>query len=145
MHPVGVKKSCKTVQEQPETLNSPTLKQAVLAILVMATMTLQQALKEMEQLDERARPRPFSVEYVTCDLNRDTGGEIVYLNNVILTKHVDLWQGKRRTQRQRRAAKGKKSSLEENGTRNFYHTISGQIRQAHIRLITKYNNYEIIP
>jgi len=36
-------------------------------------------------LEEMAEPKPFSITFVTCDVNRKTGGDIIKLENVILS------------------------------------------------------------
>ncbi len=38
-----------------------------------------------EVLKEMAEPNPFSITFVTCDIKRKTGGDIIKLENVILS------------------------------------------------------------
>ena len=103
---------------------------------------LNDALKQMEARDERRRPVPFSVEFCTCDEERGTGGELIRLDNVVLARDRDS-----RPKRQTGATiptPAKEASEWENATRNFYILDNEQIRKAHIRLITLFNNMEVV-
>lgn len=45
----------------------------------MKIIHLRDVLEEMEE------GKPFSITYVTCDVNRNTGGDLMKLENVILS------------------------------------------------------------
>lgn len=103
---------------------------------------ISQVLKEIETFDKITKePKTFSCTVITCDLDRDTGGEILTLHNVRLNKIS-------------KAAKVKKENKTEedisilpnerkNATRNLL-LPNGQVRKIHIYLIIKFNGQEVI-
>jgi hypothetical protein len=49
----------------------------------MESISLDQVLKHMERVDSKGNPVPFTVTAVTCDINRNTGGERPTYNAVL--------------------------------------------------------------
>ncbi len=102
---------------------------------------LKDALQMMEERDHRNWPIPFSITFVTYDKERQTGGEIITLNNVVLAKNR-LVADKKATGRT--TSKNAPANQWQNATRNFYLLDSQQIRKANIRLLTHFNNQPIV-
>ncbi|UZR95937.1 hypothetical protein [Chondrinema litorale] len=104
----------------------------------MNLITLKKVLKEMERVDEKKRPVPFSICFVTADRIRKTGGKVIELPQVTLTKYdKDL-------PRYARNSPGKrKANHWHNATRNIL-LPNGQIRKLHIRLIVRFNQQTVI-
>lgn len=97
---------------------------------------LNDVLKAMEELDQNNNLKPFSIEVVTADRSRRTGGEILSIENAVLT----------------RTSKEKRDSAIQTGSRNHYKNSTrnikvlgtDQVRCIHIRLITKFNNHQVV-
>lgn len=97
----------------------------------------------MDERDRDGQPLPFSIEFVTCDDERGTGGELIRVEHAVV-KHVQM-------QRQ-------KEVLQEKAGANFprvftpvfkkqYKNIricgTNNKRKVHLRLITEFNNEEV--
>jgi hypothetical protein len=99
-------------------------------------ISLSQGLKIMEQKDEMGNPTPFSIVFCTADRKKNTGGEIITLDNIVLS----------RNQKVKDASKtGKKKSQNHyaNFTRNIKILSSGAIRKVHGHLIDSINGNKI--
>ncbi|MGV3588601.1 MAG: hypothetical protein ACO1OF_16465 [Adhaeribacter sp.] len=106
---------------------------------------LKDALAQMEKKDERNWPVPFTIEFVTADRERNTGGEVIRLEKVVLAR--DVKGLKKKTSAILDSTEPDRAANPNhwlNGTRNLYHTQSQQIRKCHIRLITKFNGQPVI-
>lgn len=104
-------------------------------------LRLKDALKLMDRLDHRGQPIPFSVEFITANRTKDSGGEVYSLTGCILSKH-----NKQLPLHMRRVdgfGGSKKPASYENATRNIQ-SPDGAIRKVHIRLIKKFNDQTII-
>lgn len=102
-----------------------------------------EALRNMERTDHRNNPVPFSVQFVTADLSKKTGGEIIDLKGVVLP-WAQKKKNKSTSQEPRNAnSQGKKPGHYKNRTRNFL-LPNGEIRKAHISLITKFNEQVVL-
>lgn len=95
----------------------------------------------MDRLDHRGNPIPFSLECITADRKRDTGGDILNLKGCILSKHNKLLPLHMR--RVDGFGGSKKPASYENQTRNVQQP-DGSILTVHIRLIKKFNDQLII-
>lgn len=105
-------------------------------------ISLKQVLSDIEQFDPFTKePKTFSCTVITCDIERDTGGEILTLHKVRLHKIS------------KKAIKERENKTEEsisilpnemkNATRNLL-LPNGQTRKIHIHLIIKFNGQEVI-
>ncbi|MBC6698080.1 hypothetical protein [Hymenobacter sp. BT190] len=103
---------------------------------------LKEALAQMEARDERRRPVPFSVEFCTCDENREEGGEIIRLDNVVLARNTA--PAAKRAPRSAEPTATRQANEWAQGTRNFYLLDNQQIRKAAIRLIIGFNNMDVV-
>lgn len=99
----------------------------------MAIITLREALKEMET------GNLFSISFVTADKSRQTGGDIIQLENCrIRTK-----EEKEDVFKSSVPQKGKKQNHATHSTRNII-LANGKIRKVHIRLILQFNGQNLI-
>ena len=105
-------------------------------------ISLSQVLKEIETFDTITKePKTFSCTVITCDLNRDVGGEKLTLHNVRLHKLT-------KKAKETKAKKTEESisilpNEKKNDSRNLL-LPNGQVRKIHIHLITKFNGQEVI-
>ena len=111
-----------------------------------AIITLPEVLKQMDQFDEKGKPVPFSIKFVTCDLRRKSGGELIELENVVKCvgkkKGKVIFDDRKKTPNKKKEKKNPKHW--DNSTRNILIPSSGQIRKCHIRLITEFNGQKVI-
>lgn len=103
---------------------------------------LQQALTEMERKDRKGNALPFTIEFVTADLNRDKGGEIKTLTNAVLVTPAH-WRKKRMSTGATRQEKKAGPNHFDNMTRNIRQLNDTAIVKIHIWLITKFNNEKV--
>ncbi|WP_338812729.1 hypothetical protein V9L05_15290 [Bernardetia sp. Wsw4-3y2] len=103
-------------------------------------ISLSKVLEEIETVDPVTKEgRTFSCTVITCDLERDKGGEFLTLHNVRLHK----------ISRQKSKKTKSKESIstppneKENATRNLL-LPNGQTRKIHIHLIIKFNGQEVV-
>jgi hypothetical protein len=102
---------------------------------------LRDALKLMECKDKKKTPVPFSIEFVTANRKKGTGGIITKKTGCILAKF-----NKKLPQYVRNADGGGKSHQPKhhsNQTRNIQLPEEGIVK-VRIRLITQFNEMEII-
>ncbi len=94
----------------------------------------------MELKDGTGKPVPFDIEFVKADRKKKTGGEIVALEKVVLSKNQD----KESPEAKSASEPGHKSPNHwQNSTRNLKILSSNHIRKVHIRLITKFNGQKV--
>ncbi len=96
-----------------------------------------------DALAEMKKPVPFSIAYVTCDQMRNSGGEIMKLDNVMLSHN------QHKAEDFNFAApdfgnpdKPRKPRHYENATRNLI-LPNGKIRKFHIRLVLQFNGKKV--
>lgn len=94
----------------------------------MDIISLDEALKIMEQVDAEGKPVPFSITAITCDLNRARGGERLTFKAAVLTKKDNS---------------DRKAYHFRHNTRNIKGVASNQIRSIHPLLITHFNGKEV--
>ena len=96
-----------------------------------------------EALEEMKKPKPFSIAFVTCDQERKTGGEVLKLENVILSsneKHIGELEFD--------SPSGNVTSFSkapnhyEHATRNVL-LQNGMRRKFHIRLLLEFNGQKV--
>lgn len=103
----------------------------------MKIIHLTEALKEMGE------GKPFSITYVKCDVNRNTGGDIMKLENVILSfqqkgaekfgfEHPEPNVTEHR----------KRANHYEHASRNVL-LQNGMRRKFHIRLLLEFNGQKV--
>ena len=110
------------------------------------TISLSDALKNIEQKDAEGFPIPFNISYRTLNRNSKTGGRLVtYLGATILTS----------LPKQRKSNAAVLIDLQtpqkflknpdhfKNRTRNI-HKANGEIAKVHIRLIKSINNKDVV-
>ena len=105
----------------------------------MNTITLVTVLDQMEMMDPDNKPRKFDIKFVTADMNRKTGGEIIEIKNARKcigerNKEIIYGSGSRPS---------RKPDHYKNSTRNIL-CENGQIRKVHIRLIIEFNGKKVI-
>ena len=101
---------------------------------------LKDALKMMDRLDHKGNPIPFTLEFVTADRKRDSGGRWITAAGAILSKHNrNLPQHVRRVDG---FGGSKKPASHENQQRNIQ-TPDGMITTVHIRLIMSFNGHPV--
>jgi hypothetical protein len=109
----------------------------------MLTIQLSEALNEMEMLDSKRNPQPFSISFYTCDRTRRTGGELRTIEKAVLTKHV------KGIPRHAKGSISKKRVNEfENQIRNVLDTMKAPgdrvYTKVHIRLIEFFNGMKVV-
>jgi hypothetical protein len=97
-------------------------------------ISLIEALKIMNESDGMGKPVPFKIEFFTADRKKKTGGELISLENVVLSKFYT------KKKSSHPSVKGKSQNHWDNSTRNIKILSSGAIRKVHIRLIETINN-----
>jgi len=96
-----------------------------------------------EVLEEMKKPKPFSVTFVTCDQERKTGGEIIKLENVILSsneKYIGRLGFEEPSSNVTQFSKN--PSHYEHATRNVL-LPNGMRRKLHIRLLLEFNGQKV--
>jgi hypothetical protein len=102
---------------------------------------LKAVLEEMERTDAKGQLKPFSIEFVTADRNKKTGGEIIKVDKAVILKKMNYASSTSSVKAE--PMNKKKSNHWENSTRNIL-LPNGQKRKLHIRLITKFNGQAVI-
>jgi hypothetical protein len=99
-----------------------------------------------DMMEEWKKGLPFSVTVVTCDMNRDKGGEILELKNVKLA-----WAYGKLINHQKKESPSEKKTEQElrknpkhydNGTQNLL-LENGLTRKIHVRLVMTYNGKKV--
>ncbi|MGI4870440.1 MAG: hypothetical protein ACRYFX_04590 [Janthinobacterium lividum] len=103
---------------------------------------LKDALHHLEHpaRDRQGHPVPAHIEFVTCDETKDTGGELVSLDAVVLAKLARPSAAGRQAPR----TSTKPANQFDNGTRNFLLVTSQEIRKVCVRLITQFNHETVV-
>lgn len=103
----------------------------------MKIIHLKDALKEIDE------PKPFSIAFVTCDINRKSGGEIIRLDNVILSFNENKAE-KLGFEMPEAAVTGfsKRANHYENASRNVL-LQNGLRKKFHIRLLLEFNGKKV--
>lgn len=97
-------------------------------------------MREMRNKDANGNPLPFSLEFVTCDVNRNTGGDIKrYAKAYLSGAEVDRIDQAEKIVKKR---SGRQSHF-KNATRNIK-TTDGELHKVHIFLMTKFNGKTVI-
>lgn len=88
--------------------------------------------------------KPFSIGWRTCDKRKHTGGEYIFLENVV--KHSHQTKAQRKAQSTAGIAQEvrKNPNHFENSTRNIRRLDNGDIITIHIRLICRFNNKQVM-
>jgi hypothetical protein len=96
-----------------------------------------------DALDQMKGEKPFSISFVTCDLNRTTGGDVVKLENVLLS-FKPFAAAKAGFQMPEPAITdfSKKPRHYEHATRNVL-LQNGMRRKFHIRLLLEFNGQKV--
>lgn len=105
---------------------------------------LESVLREMEKVDKRGNPVPFTIRFCTANLQANTGGEILELKGAVLAvklKSIPPYV-KNELQKEQELINKRNANHWVNGTRNLWHN-NGYVK-THIRLITSFNNQEVI-
>lgn len=84
---------------------------------------------------------PFSVEFVTCDLKRKRGGEIISVEGAVLMR-TTTDRANEQQSKPTNATTTRSANEYENATRNLL-LPNNQVRKIHIRLITKFNGQSV--
>jgi hypothetical protein len=103
----------------------------------MKIIYLKEALSEMNE------PKPFSILFVTCDIKRKTGGDLIKLENVILSFNEN--RAKRlgfETPEPPVTEFTKQANHYENASRNVL-LKNGLRKKFHIRLLLEFNGKKV--
>ena len=105
-------------------------------------ISLSKVLEEIETCDTITKePKTFSCTVITCDIERDTGGEILTLYNVRLNKLTK--KAKEVKESKTEESISSPTNEKENDSRNLL-LPNGLICKIHIHLIIKFNGQEVI-
>jgi hypothetical protein len=103
-------------------------------------------LDQMEA-HQNGYPIPFSLTYVTHNIKGVACGRIINLNNVVLARNAS---GKQKTQNATPESQSKSASVKaeniavSSDIRRLYDTKTGKIQNAYLRLITHFNDKEVL-
>jgi hypothetical protein len=92
----------------------------------------------MRASDENGNPLPFNITFVTCDVNRKTGGKLKTMKQAYMT----VTERKRTADATKVNAKASQRHF-SNATRNIK-SVSGELNKLHIYLITRLNGIPVI-
>ncbi|MGB4776421.1 MAG: hypothetical protein WBP45_14690 [Daejeonella sp.] len=100
---------------------------------------MKDALMQMQDLLANGKPKPFSIAFVTADLNRDTGGEVIIYEKAILSR-LRYERGNFKA-----TADGhiKTPFHRKNRTRNICAVGTDEVRKLHIDLILEINGRSV--
>lgn len=103
----------------------------------MKIIHLKDALCEMNE------PKPFSISFVTCDVNRKSGGEIIKFENVILSINESRSSGLGfNSPDPALTSFSKDPNHYEHATRNLL-LKNGMRKKFHIRLLLEFNGQKV--
>jgi hypothetical protein len=106
--------------------------------MIGESVRLEEVLKVMETGE------PFSVRFVTCDVNRETGGKFLEWEDCRLSKQLHERRGTKPAGPAAAEAPGLQPSHYANGTRNLVVGRSTQVRKIHIWLILAFNGQKVV-
>lgn len=104
---------------------------------------LGEVLDTMSKKDRKGNSIPFSIEFVTADLNRDKGGEIKTLANAVMVT-PSYWRKTNKGFKMGLTRPKKVQNHFENMTRNIRQLNDTAIVKIHIWLITKFNGQNVV-
>lgn len=90
-------------------------------------ITFQEALEIIKSKDKRGNPVPFDIEFVTANLKKKTGGEIIKMEQMVF-----LWP--------KSSGHARNPNLFMNGTINIHPNGGKKITSVHLILIHKINS-----
>ncbi len=102
-------------------------------------------LNLMDEVDVSGKPNPFSIKFITCNRQKQTGGRIVHLPKAI--KHVSGSGKVAKDPASGTAPSGKvvrNPNHARNSTRNLSVPGTNEIIKCHIRLITEFNGHKVV-
>lgn len=96
-----------------------------------------------DALDQMNEPKPFSVSFVTCDINRKTGGDIIKLDDVILSFNENKAEKLGfETPEPNVTGYSKRANHYEHASRNVL-LKNGMRKKIHIRLLLEFNGKKV--
>ncbi|AWW32441.1 hypothetical protein DN752_21100 [Echinicola strongylocentroti] len=96
-----------------------------------------------EALEEMKKPEPFSITFITCDKSRKTGGDILTLDRVLLSRNEDAGHRHNFESPEPNVTQWtKRPSHYRNATRNVV-LPNGHRRKFHIRLLLYFNGKKV--
>lgn len=104
-------------------------------------ISLKDALAQMQQVDSKGKPVPFSLEFCTFSRQRHTGGSVVKVERAILSRLDNQIHNKKGTGLSNSSAV---PSHFTNKTRNIKLIPSGEIIKFRIRMLLKFNNQPVV-
>ena len=103
------------------------------------------AMRIMRTTDERNRPVPFDIIYISANKLKKQGGRIVTLQNVVLTEMEKNLPRNIRTNDTPLNKNRKNPRHDLHGTKNLLVKETGEIKKFHVILMTIFNGLEVIP
>lgn len=122
----------------------------------MENIRFSEARLIMEKRDNSGNPVPFSIQFITCNRNKGTGGEVIVLDNCIVHAMLKIKTSKYARPFASLPTPKPKSKVNhlKNQTTNLAvmstneltgkHVFTGTIQQVHYKLIMQINGKEII-
>ncbi|WP_057935859.1 hypothetical protein [Algoriphagus resistens] len=96
-----------------------------------------------DAMNEMKGDKPFSIVFVTCDQSRDSGGDIITLENVVLSFNQNAAdKAGFEMPEPARTPFNKRANHYEYATRNV-RLQNGMIRKFHIRLLEYFNGKKV--
>lgn len=117
-------------------------KQLTKLIRSKMSITVRDACELMKAMDGRKRPQPFSISYVTCDLEKGTGGELITYEMATLS-NLNFGGSKDYTAAEYDKLQRRNPRHWYNGTRNIKPLGGQDIRKLHIWLIMEFNGMAV--
>lgn len=105
-------------------------------------MEISEVLEQMNQLDGKGNPRPFSISFVTYNRSTKAGGELKTFKKAVLKTPTASYTRNLNTYRQFK--KSKVQNHFKNATRNICELGTDQITRINIWLIFMFNNRPVV-
>lgn len=104
---------------------------------------LKEALAQMEQTDANGDKKPFSLQFVTANRSKKTGGRIIDLEQAVLNPAQSNPGGQKAAENGQEKPQ-KRPNHAQNNTLNIKILSSGKTRKVHKRLITYFNGEKVV-
>ena len=118
---------------------------ALLKLQKPERISLTDALRAMNNFDGHGNPIPFSIGYITCNLEDGTGGEWRYMRSAFCSYQnasgTKNFTGKKAITK---SGGARRANHWVNATRNIFPSGGNQLRCIHIWLILEFNGKEVV-
>lgn len=109
-----------------------------------AEISLAEVRKILKQYEHSEIPMQFSIAFYTANREERTGGELISLDNCLLSRNQN---GKKQSKTYQPIVRDVKRdpNNHKNQTINIIHKPSGNFFKVHFHLIDKFNKQKVLP